>query len=319
MTHVSVFEVFANSTRTFRNSFRGLVFTYLIGFILFGVITWAIGAYYAIPWDLKRPWETINILPYLSMQAYIALYVVFAFFLFIFPIWQILIVKNNLFHGENRIWEALEHSVPKAILVVFGTLFLALFIGPIYYLVMTKYPAYMPYLPLGMAILTPFFVNFYFSLILQEGTMFKVFRFSLGAAVTGYFKTIISFVIYAVAEALFIFLLVILFLAVQLVVKFLMLPVFVLIVLLLLMYIFVQGFTIAYFVETCYAVSVEYESAQEDIRIKRDKKRKAKDDIPEKYNKEGMLTLEDDSKIAKAENKKENKAENKTDGKADAK
>ena len=318
-THVSVLEVFANSTRTFKNSFYGLLITYIIGFIFAGSLTWAISAYYAIPWDFMHPEETIRLLPMLSPQAYRAIQILFVFCGFIFPIWQILIVKNNLFYSENRLWASLGHAFSKAILVVFGTFLLALFFVPLGYWVLTRYPEYGFYLPIVALCLTPFFINFYYGLILQEGTLPTVLRFSFGAAISGYIKTILAFVIFAIAEGLFTFLLFILFLVIQLITKFLFLPTFIIILTLLIIYIVLQGFTVVYFVEVCYAVSTEYESAQEKIRIKKENKRKAKDDIPQKYNKEGMLTLEEDKKSAKEEEKKENKTENKTDGKADAK
>lgn len=260
----SILEIFSNSTITFRNSFWGLLATYWFALVVFCLISWIIGKYYSIPWDVTRPWETLIVLPLFSVKLSVILGLLFYLGGFILSIWQILVVKNNLFYGESRLTESFKKAFPKTILIIFCTLIISVFFIPVIYLLKDILPAYMRLFPVIMLFFIPPFIIFYFGLILEEGRLKDVVFNSFVLAISSYFKTLFALLMFIIAEILFGIIFGALFFLLKMTVIFLSVLAFIILVGVPIMYIILHGFSVVYFVETYYAFAIDREGIPEE-------------------------------------------------------
>lgn len=260
----SILEIFSNSTITFRNSFWGLLATYWFALVVFCLISWIIGKYYAIPWDLTHPWETLSVLPLFSVKLSVILGLLFYLGGFILSVWQILVVKNNLFYGENRLVESLKQAFSKTILIIFCTLIISVFFIPVIYLLKDVLHVYIRFFPVIMLFCIPPFIIFYFGLILEEGKLKDIVFNSFVLAISSYFKTLFALLMFIIAEILLGIIFWVLFSLLKMTVVFLSVLVFIIMVCGPVMYIILHGFSVVYFVETYYAFAIDREGIPEE-------------------------------------------------------
>lgn len=291
MQEGSVFKIFSNSTVTFRKSFWGLLATYWFALLALVIVSLVVGKCYSIPWNLKNPLETIRLLQVMSTTAYAILGLLFYIGGFVFTIWQVLIIKNNLFDGESRLFPTFKESIGKAILISFCTLILLAIFVPLGLFIKEMFPVGLKFTPIIMLFFTPIFLIFYMGLILQEGKLKEVISFSFKAALYGYFNTLVAILIFILAETLVGLLLVGLFFFLRLAIIFTALSLFLIIIALPLMYLVLQCFAMVFYVETYYSVAVGYENMLEAAKAKKI----AAEDKKEKQAKKEVETAENDT------------------------
>lgn len=269
MQSKSVFEIFSNATTTFGRSFWSLMTTYWFALTLIVAVSWLIGQFYSLPWNIKNPLETIQLLPIMSPRAYTILGILGYIVGYVFSVWQVLIVKNNLFDLNNSVSTSFKESVPKTILITFCTLIIGIILFPTVFVIKQLFPFGLNLLPLVILLFAPIIIIFYLGLILEEGKLKDVIVQSLGSALTGYFKTLAALIIFVIGEILIAFILFGLFFLFRVVTLFMSFSVILLLITIPIMYVVLQSFAVVYFVETYYAVAVDYEA-----RLTRPKKKK---------------------------------------------
>lgn len=263
----SVLAIFSDSTITFRKSFWGLIATYWVAFLLLFAVSWVIGRYYALPWSPTEPWETLRLLPTMSYTAYVLFGLLLYFSSFVFSIWQVLVIKNNLFYDKSNLSSTFKEACLKTISVIFSSIILAIFFIPLLYLLVKMFHPYPKVLFVAILLFMPFFLIFYLGLILQEGRLKEVLSFSIRAALYGYLKTLCALVIFVIAEVLLMIICVVIFTILRMTILLLALSFFIILVSIPLMYVCLNCFAIVYFVETYYSVAIEYENRLEKIKI----------------------------------------------------
>ena len=316
MQSKSVFEIFSNSTVTFGRSFWGLMTTYWFALTLVVLVSWGIGQYYELPWDIKNPFETIRLLPIMAPNAYTVLGILAYVVGYVFSVWQVLIVKNNLFDLKNSISMSFKESIPKTILITFCSLVIIMIAFPAIFLVKQLFPMGLHFIPFIILFLMPVISIFYLGLILGEGKLKDVIASSISIALTGYVKTLFAMIILGIAEVLIALLLFGMFFFLRIVTVFMSLSIILLIIAIPVMYVILQSFAVVYFVEIYYAIAVEYEYKLEHPKRKKKDDEEQKPKAPQKEEPKeedflkGMHLLGEepqDPKTSKGKNKKASK------------
>lgn len=284
MRRKSMYKIVADTIGTFKRSFEGIVFTYLIIAGIFSLISWFLNKYLGIGLQDLKPFivlpTKISIL-YVLVLLYIPI---------VLKIWQILVIKNNLFEGENRFDKAFDAAVLKSLLVICFTFPTLIFFALLTYLFVKVIPAYLPVLPFIMLVLLPIFIVFFMGLILEEGKIKSIIKKSYRAATFHYIRSLIALVVLAVLVTLFVLV------YTSLTFTFLGLGILGSVLVLLsyifqaLMYVAIDGFIMCYFVEVFYAFAVEDEEKFDiNTKAKENKKEKTPENNIEETSSEDQL------------------------------
>lgn len=284
MHRKSMYKIVLDTIGTFKRSFEGIVFTYLIIAGIFFLISWFLNKYFSIGLQDLKPFivlpTKISIL-YVLVLLYIPI---------VLKIWQILVIKNNLFEGENRFDKAFDAAVLKSLLVICFTFPTLIFFALLTYLFVKVIPSYLPVLPFIMLVLWPIFIVFFMGLILEEGKIKIVIKKSFRAATFHYIRALISLIVLVVLVTMFVLIytsLTVTFFGLGILASalWLLIP-----ALQALMYIAIDGFIMCYFIEVFYAFAVEDEEKFDiNASAKEDKKKKTPENNTEETSSEDQL------------------------------
>lgn len=313
MKRKSISKIISDAFATSRNSFKGVFATYMFVLGAFWLVSWTLYKYYFINIGDYQPFFNMSVkasLIYIAATVYGCVW---------FQVWQVLVIRNNLFYGESRLKQSFLQAAIKSLSVICFSVLQFILLALFVYLCIRVFPSYIVSLPFMLLMLMPLSVVFFIGLIVQEDKFLRVLKVSFRAALLHYIRTLVLSVVFVIIAIIFmsmiaIFLSFVLNLTVFLPVRLYAFNHVFRIVMIGLCYIAFYNFSMSYFVEVFYAFAVEDEMKYDSGKMEYEKdkerdynvKQTLESDVPQ-----GMVALGENNSKNKllSENKSENKKE----------
>ncbi len=174
MNKKSITELLSDSFATFKESFWGIATTYLVALVLIIIAAVILPKSFFTSMQQKGL-STDNIAS--STISYI--------FSLILMVWQTIIIRNNIFSGQSKLFEALKESFPKAFKFLLITFIIGIILVPVFIIIsdIKICAVLMPFFAIPALIGgLPFLLMITLGIILRDGNLKEIVISSFGVA-----------------------------------------------------------------------------------------------------------------------------------------